>query len=119
LFVKIYEAALANDEARLASLQQHVIALARIYQFGGYAVGTIRGIKCALKHMAIASDEMAAPFFSANESDQKAIASCLSDLGLLNGHATQAAPALRHDGAERRIYGSPASTGPSAWTEKR
>jgi 4-hydroxy-tetrahydrodipicolinate synthase len=119
LFANIYEAALANDEPRLATLQRHVIELSQIYQFGGYAVGTIRGIKSALKQMSIASDIMAAPFFSATESEQKAIGACLNRLGLLNGQSTDGDSGLRFDAPapSRRMYGSPAV--PSALAEKQ
>lgn len=118
LFANIYEAALANDEPRLAALQRQVIELAQIYQFGGYAVGTIRGIKSALKQMSIASDTMAAPFFSANEFQQQAIAACLSRLGLLNGQSTNGDSGLRFDAPapSQRMYGSPAV--PSTVAEK-
>jgi len=119
LFTNIYEAALANDEPRLASLQRQVIELSQIYQFGGYAVGTIRGIKSALQQMSIASDTMASPFFSADETQRRAIAACLARLGLLNGHSTDGDSDLRFDAPapSRRMYGSPAA--PSAMVEKQ
>lgn len=121
LFAEVYAAALANDETQLAELQQRIVQLSNIYQFGGYAVGTIRGIKCALKQMSITSDGMAAPFFAANETEQKAIAACLSQLGLLNGHDTTAASNLRFDEAAstQRMYGSPAASNPRAWIEEQ
>jgi 4-hydroxy-tetrahydrodipicolinate synthase len=120
LFANIYDAALANDDPRLASLQIQVIELSQIYQFGGYAVGTIRGIKSALKLMSIASDAMAAPFFPASDVQQKAIAACLARLGLLNGRSTDVAAMLRFDRptSPARIYGSPAPAKPAAWVEK-
>jgi 4-hydroxy-tetrahydrodipicolinate synthase len=121
LFADVYAAALVSDDAQLAELQQQIVQLSNIYQFGGYAVGTIRGIKSALKQMSITSDCMAAPFFAANESEQKAIAACLGRLGLLNGHTTSEASHLRFDGATspRKIYGSATATNPRAWVDER
>lgn len=121
LFADVYAAALENDEARLSTLQQQVVQLSHIYQFGGYAVGTIRGIKTALKQMSIASDSMAAPFFVAGESEQKVVAACLNRLSLLNGQSANGATSLRFDEATppRRMYGSSAPSNPPAWLEKR
>jgi 4-hydroxy-tetrahydrodipicolinate synthase len=122
LFANIYAAALANDVAQLSSLQQQVVELSQIYQYGGYAVGTIRGIKSALKQMSIASDKMAAPFSVPSEPQQKAIAACLNRLGLLNGRPAKASSTVRFDQADEapphRMYGSSAPANPAAWIEK-
>jgi 4-hydroxy-tetrahydrodipicolinate synthase len=123
LFANIYDAALANDETQLSLLQEQVVELSQIYQYGGYAVGTIRGIKSALKQLSIASDKMAAPFLGPSEPQQKAIAACLNRLGLLNGRPAHTSSTLRFDGIERaaaprRMYGSSAPANPAAWIEK-
>lgn len=121
LFAEIYAAAVENDEGRLATLQQQVVELSQIYCFGGYAVGSIRGIKSALKQMSITSDKMAAPFFRVNEVEQAAIAVCLRRLGLLSGSSPKGHGTMRIDepGHSRRIYGSaPISTSKNRFEKK-
>lgn len=73
LFVRFYEAALNDDEECITTLQQVVRELGHIYQFGKYAVGSIRGIKCALSIMQLISDRMEEPFESSDSAQRETI----------------------------------------------
>ena len=50
LLVDVYEAATSGDDEPVKILQESLRELGSIYQFGEYAAGTIRGIKCARTH---------------------------------------------------------------------
>jgi 2-dehydro-3-deoxy-D-pentonate aldolase len=80
LFVSLYEASLTNDKERTATLQQVVRELSQLYRFGKYAVGSIRGIKCALSVMGLTKDRMADPFASADSAQREAIQSQLRQI---------------------------------------
>lgn len=114
LFVSLYEACLWNDEKRIAAFQRDVLDLSELYRFGEYAVGTIRGIKCALSVMSLINDMMAAPFCSANDSQRETIAEHLrrfdfSHPGGMNGLPHVSAESRRNGG---RRYGEPAERTP-------
>lgn len=85
LLVDIYHSALRQDQDRLDVLQSTLQELGKLYQFGSYAMGAIRGIKCALDIMGICSGRMADPFEPCSATQQKAIERQLLKLGLLVG----------------------------------
>ena len=62
LFVDCYEACVAQDETRLASVRRAVDELQRIYEIGKYASRYIKATKCALSLLGICDDFMAEPF---------------------------------------------------------
>jgi 4-hydroxy-tetrahydrodipicolinate synthase len=83
LLVDIYEAALENAGPRLETLQQTLVEMGEIYQFGGYATGVVRGIKCALEILGICNGRMADPFEACSPKGRTAIERQLLNLGLL------------------------------------
>lgn len=85
LLFDIYESATNGDQERVTELQQSLRELGKIYQFGTFASGTIRGLKCALELMGICSGRMADPHRSCDESQRKFIEQQLVKLGLLTG----------------------------------
>jgi 4-hydroxy-tetrahydrodipicolinate synthase len=73
LYVDLYEAAAAQDLAKVRELHTRVIELAsRIYAVGRHKSAIIKGIKCSLNLLGICSDVMAEPFhrFEAPEREQ-------------------------------------------------
>lgn len=90
LLVEIYHAALQNDEQRIEILQQLLHEMGKVYQFGSYATGVVRGIKGALEVMGICSGRMAAPFESCSASQRSVIEGQLLKLGLLVGQGLSA-----------------------------
>ncbi len=112
LFSKLYEASLANDLSLMEMLQARITELANIYQFGEYAVGSIRGIKCALHQMDISNDILAEPFYPANDSERHSIESTLQRLGLIaaKGHNDTSIHRFDTPSSPKRIYGSPVVT---------
>jgi 4-hydroxy-tetrahydrodipicolinate synthase len=95
LFADLYESSITSDQARIGELQSSVQSLKDIYQFGEYAAGTIRGIKCALELMGICNGRMADPHRACNESERKTINQQLMKLGLManSGRIGLSAPA--------------------------
>ena len=92
LLVDIYHAALENDQDRLDVLQELLLEMGKIYQFGTYATGVIRGIKCALEILGICSGRMADPFEPCDASQRAVIERQLLKLGLLVGKGRVANP---------------------------
>ncbi|MFH5802615.1 dihydrodipicolinate synthase family protein [Alienimonas sp. DA493] len=62
LFVRLYEAAVAGDEAAVARLQEQVERLGRMYEIGKYASRHIKAMKSALSLRGICGDALAEPF---------------------------------------------------------
>jgi dihydrodipicolinate synthase/N-acetylneuraminate lyase len=83
LLVDVYESATSGDDEQVKILQESLRELGSIYQFGEYAAGTIRGIKCALEIMGICSGRMADPHRMCDESQRKFVEQQLVKLGLL------------------------------------
>jgi 4-hydroxy-tetrahydrodipicolinate synthase len=97
LLVDLYNSAANCDDERVKELQQSLRELAAIYQFGQYAAGTIRGLKCALELMRICNSRMADPHRSCDEWQRRFIEQQLIKLGLLtsdkyDGAMSQEAP---------------------------
>jgi dihydrodipicolinate synthase/N-acetylneuraminate lyase len=83
LLVDVYESATSGDDEQVKILQESLRELGSIYQFGEYAAGTIRGIKCALEIMGICSGRMADPHRMCDVSQRKFVEQQLVKLGLL------------------------------------
>ncbi len=62
LFVSLYRAAAAGDEAKVAALMRRVDALQQIYNVGKYGSRFIKATKCACSLLGICSDTLAEPF---------------------------------------------------------
>lgn len=84
LLTSLYQASLVNDRQRIGVLQRQLVALGQLYQYGGYAVGCIRGIKCALSLLSITSDRMADPFLPVSDIQRRTISKWLRQWGLLS-----------------------------------
>lgn len=82
LFVELHEAAVAGDEARVATLKRRAAELGRIYRVGRYASAIIKGLKCALSLAGICDDFMAEPFHRFRAPEREAIRRGLSALAL-------------------------------------
>jgi 2-dehydro-3-deoxy-D-pentonate aldolase len=94
LLVDIYRSATQGDQERVNQLQQSLRELGSTYQFGTYAAGTIRGLKCALELMGICSGRMADPHRTCDESQRQFIEQQLAKLGLLGEERREQAAAL-------------------------
>jgi 4-hydroxy-tetrahydrodipicolinate synthase len=86
LFVAIFEAATAQDKARVGSLVEKADALGQIYQIGGLSASSVvRGLKAALSVLGICSDRVAEPLEGVSPSDRQTIEQVLHTLGLGGG----------------------------------
>jgi 4-hydroxy-tetrahydrodipicolinate synthase len=80
LFVDLYEAARANDAARVADLQEEVLKLGRIYEVGQHASAVIKGLKCALSLLGICDDFLAEPFQRFRNRERERVRELLDEL---------------------------------------
>ena len=100
LLVDIYQSAMHDDQPRIQILQELLQKMNKIYQFGTYATGVIRGLKCGLEMLGICSSRMAEPFGECSESQRAEIERHLLQLGLLVGEGpytgTQPLSPMRH-----------------------
>ena len=84
LYVDLYNAAAAQDLARVRELHTQVIDLAgRIYTVGKHKSAIIKGIKCSLNLLGVCDDFMAEPFHSFREPERNQIREHLKSLNLL------------------------------------
>jgi dihydrodipicolinate synthase/N-acetylneuraminate lyase len=83
LLVQLYEATVADDDARVGVLQDRLLRLGRIYSIGKHASTVIKGIKCALSLMGFCRDDMALPFAAFNPRERDQVRQVLEELGLL------------------------------------
>jgi 4-hydroxy-tetrahydrodipicolinate synthase len=82
LFVNCFEAAIANDEARLTKLRQTINDLQKIYEIGKYASRFIKATKCALSLRGICDDFMAEPFHRFHAPERERVRQILDSLNL-------------------------------------
>jgi 4-hydroxy-tetrahydrodipicolinate synthase len=81
LYVALFEAARAGDLARACALQSRVTGVAeKLYHVGKHPSATIKGIKCALSCLGLASDFMAEPFHRFREPERRRIEEALEEL---------------------------------------
>jgi 4-hydroxy-tetrahydrodipicolinate synthase len=80
LYVDLYEAAVARDFDRIASLHNKVLRISsRFYTVGPGNSSYLKGIKCALSVMGICSDFMAEPLHCFGEGERKIIQGYLEE----------------------------------------
>lgn len=85
LYVKMYEAAAAQDLPLTRQLHAEVMRLAgSIYTVGRHKSAIIKGIKCGLSLLNICDDHMAEPFQRFRESERGIIRERLQSLGLIS-----------------------------------
>ncbi len=85
LYVKMYEAAAAQDLPLTRQLHAEVMRLAgSIYTVGRHKSAIIKGIKCGLSLLGICDDQMAEPFQRFREPEREMIRERLSALGLIH-----------------------------------
>ena len=85
LYVKMYEAAAAQDLPLTRQLHAEVMRLAgSIYTVGRHKSAIIKGIKCGLSLLGICDDQMAEPFQRFRELEREMIRERLSALGLIH-----------------------------------
>jgi len=83
LYVELYQAAAAQDLARVRKLHAEVMTLAgSIYTVGKHRSALIKGLKCALSLMGICHDALAEPFRSFREPERERIRERMIALGL-------------------------------------
>ena len=81
LYVALFEAARGGDLERARDLQRRVTAVAeRLYHVGKHPSATIKGIKCAVSCLGLASDFMAEPFHRFREPERQRIREALEEL---------------------------------------
>lgn len=85
LYVKMYEAAAAQDLPLTRQLHTDVMKLAgSIYTVGRHKSAIIKGIKCGLSLLGICDDQMAEPFQRFNPPEREMIRERLCALGLID-----------------------------------
>lgn len=85
LYVKMYEAAAAQDLPLTRQLHAEVMRLAgSIYTVGRHKSAIIKGIKCGLSLLGICEDHMAEPFQRFREAERGMIRERLAALGLIH-----------------------------------
>jgi 4-hydroxy-tetrahydrodipicolinate synthase len=80
LFVDLYEAARLGNTALVASLQEEVLKLGRIYEVGQHASAVIKGLKCALSLLGICDDFLAEPFHRFRNPERDRVRHLLDEL---------------------------------------
>jgi dihydrodipicolinate synthase/N-acetylneuraminate lyase len=84
LLVDLYEAARADDAARVRELQKSLMRLRNgIYDADEESGYYLKGVKTALAFLGICNDFMAEPFTRLNENGRKSVERTLIELGLL------------------------------------
>jgi 4-hydroxy-tetrahydrodipicolinate synthase len=82
LFVDTYEAAVADDVAKVRALQERIMTISgALYGVGRHVSSFLKGVKCSLDLMGICSDFMAEPFSRFREEERAIIRSRLVTLG--------------------------------------
>lgn len=86
LYVALHEAVRAGDLPRACALQDRVKAVAeKLYHVGKHPSSTIKGIKCAVSCLGLASDFMAEPFHRYREPERRRIQEAIEELRPLVG----------------------------------
>ncbi len=71
LFVRMYNAAKADDLATVRNLQQKIYQQRQLYSLGRYQSSIVKGIKCALACKEICRDTMVLPFDPFHQPERK------------------------------------------------
>jgi 4-hydroxy-tetrahydrodipicolinate synthase len=80
LFVGLYAAAAAGDEAAVARLDADVVRLGGIYRIGRHASAIVKGTKCALSLMGLCRDVMAEPMTPFHSPERAQVRAVLDSL---------------------------------------
>jgi 4-hydroxy-tetrahydrodipicolinate synthase len=81
LYVALFEAVRTGNLSRACDLQERVRAVAeKLYRVGQHPSATIKGIKCAVACLGLASDFMAEPFHRFREPERRRIREALEEL---------------------------------------
>ncbi|MEX2303684.1 MAG: dihydrodipicolinate synthase family protein [Bryobacterales bacterium] len=84
LYVGLYDAARAGNQAEVARLHEMVMKICdQIYTVGEKGSSYLRGLKCALAWKGIGSGFMAEPYSMFGNEDSERIRECLVDIGIL------------------------------------
>lgn len=97
LLVGLYEALQADDRVATARLQQGLDLLTPLFNCGDYAVGPIRGLKCALDLLGICSGMLAPPLTPCVPSQVMSIGQVLENVNAQHHRLVPAPMALRHN----------------------
>ena len=79
LFVRMYNAAKADDLVTVRKTQQEIYEQRKLYSIGRYQSSIIKGIKSALSCKGISQDTMATPFEAFREPERKRVETLLSN----------------------------------------
>jgi len=84
LYVDLYNAAKAEDLARVRALHAAVIKIGTsVYTVGQHSSSYLKGVKCAVSCLGLCGAAMAEPFHHFNEPERKQVRKYLIDLGLI------------------------------------
>lgn len=82
LYVAMYEAAKANDVARVRELQRRIMQISvSIYTVGKYGSSYLKGVKCALSLLGICDDYISWPYRNFRTEERNRIREALEALG--------------------------------------
>jgi len=86
LYVRLYEAATARDFEQVRVLHSKVMRISTtIYKVGRYESSYLKGVKCAVSLLGIASDFMAEPFRAFASPERARVRQHMVEQGLLGG----------------------------------
>lgn len=80
LFIRMYDAAKANDIQRMRELQMRIDLLGKIYRVVENGGRVVRGLKCALHYRGLCSGIVAQPFTEPDPEEQKKIFQIVDEL---------------------------------------
>jgi 4-hydroxy-tetrahydrodipicolinate synthase len=81
LYVELYRAAAADDLKRVRQLHSMVMEVSgRLYSVGRHPSAVIKGIKCAVSCLGLASDFMAEPFHRFRNEERKVVQAAIDQL---------------------------------------
>lgn len=79
LFTQLFDAIVANDQAKMQSLQQIVLELQQLYAYGKYGSSYLKGLKCSLELSGLCSGQLAAPFDAFKEPEREKVRQWLNN----------------------------------------
>jgi len=83
LYVEMYEAALANDRARVVKLQDSILQISgKLYGVGRHPSSLMKGIGCALSGLGICSDTLALPYRRFDTPERIQLQNALAEMGI-------------------------------------
>lgn len=83
LYVAMYDAAKAGDNAKVRELQKRIMQISTtIYNVGKYGSSYLKGVKCALSLLGICDDYLAYPYQKFRAKERAEIRAALENLGV-------------------------------------